>query len=141
MLSVIKKLIKRIKKRFIKEDTIESKIEKYIKKDIEELKKSDVFEMLKLNIKNNSKDLFQLSNFKDYSIKLWEISEQASRPLLVMIMGEFKTGKSTFINAILEEEILKSDVTPATAVVSMISYGEERNVIAHFRDGNTKQYS
>lgn len=46
--------------------------------------------MLKLNIKNNSKDLFQLSNFKDYSIKLWEISEQASRPLLVMIMGEFK---------------------------------------------------
>ena len=141
MLSVIKKLIKRIKKRFIKEDTIESKIEKYIKKDIEELKKSDVFEMLKLNIKNNSKDLFQLSNFKDYSIKLWEISEQASRPLLVMIMGEFKTGKSTFINAILEEEILKPDVTPATAVVSMISYGEERNVIAHFRDGNTKQYS
>lgn len=149
MISIIKtliiKLITNIKKIFIKEDIkeniLESKIQKYIKKDIESLKNDDVFESLQLNIKNNSKDLFQLSNFRDYSIKLWEISEQASRPLLVMIMGEFKTGKSTFINAILEEEVLKSDVTPATAVVSMISYGEERRVLAHFRDGDTKEYS
>lgn len=149
MISILKtliiKLITNIKKIFIKEDIkeniLESKIEKYIKKDIESLKNDDVFESLQLNIKNNSKDLFQLSNFRDYSIKLWEISEQASRPLLVMIMGEFKTGKSTFINAILEEEVLKSDVTPATAVVSMISYGEERRVLAHFRDGDTKEYS
>lgn len=141
MLSGIKRLIKIIKKIFIKEANIESKIERYIKKDIEDEQKNDVFKILKLNIKNNSKDLFQLSNFKDYSIKLWEISEQVSRPLLVMIMGEFKTGKSTFINAILEEEILKSDVTPATAVVSMISYGEDRKVLAHFKDGNTREYS
>ena len=60
---------------------------------------------------------------------------------MLMIMGEFKTGKSTFINAILEEEILKSDVTPATAVVSMISYGEEKKVVAHFKDNTTKEYS
>lgn len=131
----------RIKKVFIKQETLESKIRKYVKEDIANLNNNNAFEMLKVNIKNNSKDLFELSYFKDYSTKLWEISEQASRPLLVMIMGEFKTGKSTFINAILEEEILKSDVTPATAVVSMISYGEERKVLAHFRDGNTKEYS
>lgn len=138
---IVEKLVNRIKKVFIKQETLESKIRKYVKEDIVNLNNNNAFEMLKVNIKNNSKDLFELSYFKDYSTKLWEISEQASRPLLVMIMGEFKTGKSTFINAILEEEILKSDVTPATAVVSMISYGEERKVLAHFRDGNTKEYS
>lgn len=138
---LVEKLVNRIKKVFIKQETLESKIRKYVKEDIVNLNNNNAFEMLKVNIKNNSKDLFELSYFKDYSTKLWEISEQASRPLLVMIMGEFKTGKSTFINAILEEEILKSDVTPATAVVSMISYGEERKVLAHFRDGNTKEYS
>lgn len=141
MIELIKKLIEWIRNILKKEDTIEDKIKKFIKGNGENFTNKDSFEILKLNIKNSSKELFQLSSFKDYSIRLWQISEQASRPLLVMIMGEFKTGKSTFINAILEEEILKSDVTPATAVISMISYGEERKVLAHFKDDSTKEYS
>ncbi|EKQ57241.1 MULTISPECIES: dynamin family protein [unclassified Clostridium] len=68
------------------------------------------------------------------------LSKDSKSPLLVVIIGEFKTGKSTFINAILREELLKSDVTPATAVVTMIKYSLNRVLIAYLKDGSTKQF-
>ena len=91
-------------------------------------------------LKSRAKEMYLLHKYKGEAIKLWNISEQSKRALLVLIMGEFKTGKSTFINTILEEEILKSDVTPATAVVSMISYGEKRYIKAHLVDGSTMDF-
>ena len=130
---------KTIKDKFIKEDALELPVEKYEK--IVNINTKDIFEMINVNIRNNSKDLYELPDFNAQALNLWELSEQTTRPLLVTVMGEFKTGKSTFINAILEEEILNSDVTPATAVVSMVSYGEERRIKAHFRDGRTKDFS
>lgn len=143
MIRAIKKLACLVKGIFLKKkvDNIESRIKKYKKETYSDQSDIDFLEFINTSMKNNSKDLFELYNFKEHSIKLWEISEQTSRPPLVMIMGEFKTGKSTFINAILEDEILKSDVTPATAVVSMLSYGEERKVIAHLKDGSKQEYS
>ncbi|MGM3243157.1 dynamin family protein, partial [Bacillus cereus group sp. Bc237] len=43
-----------------------------------------------------------------------------------MITGEFNAGKSTFINALLGEKVLTSDVTPETAMVTKLVYGEQR---------------
>lgn len=99
------------------------------------------FEYLQITMKSAAKGLSALTNFKQYGNQLYEILERANEPLLVMIMGEFKTGKSTFINALLEEEIVTSDVTPATAVVTVIRYGPDRKAIAHFHDGRSQEYS
>lgn len=38
----------------------------------------------------------------------------------IVVVGEFSTGKSTFINALLQREILPSKVTPTTATVNFI---------------------
>lgn len=113
----------------------------YVEPDNKNIIDSNPVDKIKFDIKNYSKRLYELENFRSYSKELWEISNESSKPLMLMIMGEFKTGKSTFINAILEDEILKSDVTPATAVVSMISYGSKKKATAYFRTGESKEYS
>lgn len=43
---------------------------------------------------------------------------------LVVVVGEFNAGKSSFINALLNTEALAEGVTPTTAQINLIRYGE-----------------
>jgi len=52
----------------------------------------------------------------------------------VMVLGEFKRGKSTLINAMLGEEVLPAFATPCTAVINEIKWGDVRKAVLHFRD-------
>ena len=74
------------------------------------------------------------------SKKLEILSADLSDNLMIMVSGEFNAGKSTFINALLGEKVLTTDITPATAIITKLTYGEERKVIAHFIDGTIKSY-
>ena len=58
----------------------------------------------------------------------------------IMISGEFNAGKSTFINALLGEKVLTTDVTPATAIITKLTYGDERKVLAHYMDNSIIEY-
>ena len=51
-----------------------------------------------------------------------------------LICGEFKRGKSSFINAFLGEDICPTDAGIATSVVSIIKYGDTRTVSRVFGD-------
>jgi GTPase Era involved in 16S rRNA processing len=134
------KIIQKLKRIFIKKtNSSEEIIKKYQKVKIDAGWSSG--DKLNYSLKNYAKDFLETVDFSQFSLKLWELSESNERSLLVMIMGEFKTGKSTFINAILGKEVLKSDVTPATAVVTMISYSEKEKLVAHFQNGESKEYS
>lgn len=42
----------------------------------------------------------------------------------VAVVGEFKRGKTSFINALLRKQILPADVVPATATINRITYGD-----------------
>lgn len=97
-------------------------------------------ERLKLAMKKASSALYKQNLLQEQAVKLWQMVQDAEQPLLVVVMGEFKTGKSTFINTLLGDSILKTDATPATAVVSMLKYGEERAVTLHYRDGRQEEY-
>src|SRR5690606_28193162 len=44
-------------------------------------------------------------------------ADDLDQPLLVTIMGEFSSGKSTFINALIGEEVAATGVTPTTATI------------------------
>ena len=48
----------------------------------------------------------------------------------IMVLGEFKRGKSTFINALLGEEILPAYAVPCTAIINEI---KSADVIGVFR--------
>lgn len=51
----------------------------------------------------------------------------------VMILGEFKRGKSTFINALLQSEVLPADIAPCTAVINEVKWGDSPRAFLHFR--------
>jgi len=52
----------------------------------------------------------------------------------VLVLGEFKRGKSTFINALLGQEVLPAFSIPCTAVINEIKWGEGRSAVLHFAD-------
>lgn len=54
----------------------------------------------------------------------------------VGIMGEFKRGKSTVINALLGKKIAPADVKPASATLNRIIYGTEPNATILYKDGH-----
>lgn len=56
---------------------------------------------------------------------------------LLMVVGEAKSGKSTFINAYLGEEILPMDVKQCTSAIVEIRYGEKFTLTATYADGTT----
>ncbi len=53
----------------------------------------------------------------------------------VVVLGEFKRGKSTFVNAILGEPLLPMDVLPETAVISAIMYDDKPCLSVVHSDG------
>lgn len=53
----------------------------------------------------------------------------------VAVMGEFRRGKSSLINALLGLNVLPSDVTPTTATINRITFGTEPKATIHFMDG------
>lgn len=60
------------------------------------------------------------------------IDKIESRQINLLVCGEFKRGKSSFINAFLNENICPENIGIATSAISIISYGETPKVIRHF---------
>ena len=114
------------------------KIEQYV--EPADINKRPPIARLIHTIRKKAMEINKCSIFVDEAVKLWRISEEGDRPLLVLVMGEFKTGKSTFINALLGAEVLKTDAAPATAVVSILRYGEKPQVQLCHGDGNITSY-
>lgn len=63
------------------------------------------------------------------------IDKRSSEPFTLVILGDFKRGKSTIINALLGKEIAPSNVSPETYTINEISYGEKRSVEAVLQNG------
>ena len=53
----------------------------------------------------------------------------------LVILGAFKRGKSTLINALLGEPILPMAIVPLTSVVTVLGYGEHLNIEVLFQNG------
>jgi small GTP-binding protein len=55
--------------------------------------------------------------------------QQLDELFLVVVVGEFNAGKSAFINALLGAQVLPEGVTPTTAQVNLIHYGDEPSLV------------
>ena len=58
-----------------------------------------------------------------------------SGPLTVAIVGQFSSGKSTFLNALLGSEILPSGLTPVTSKPTFIRYGAAPGLSVLYENG------
>lgn len=89
-----------------------------------------------LSIRENRKALLNIISLiiKDTAIKdyidrrrLEELSRQVeSERFTVVVSGGFSTGKSTFINALLKDDILPSSDGPTTAAITRITHGRSK---------------
>ena len=52
-----------------------------------------------------------------------------------VVVGEFSTGKSSFLNALIEQDILPTGVTPTTATINIVKYGEQDRITINKLDG------
>lgn len=53
----------------------------------------------------------------------------------LVVLGQFKRGKTTLINALLGAEILPTAVVPLTSIATVLKYGGLLNVRVYFNDG------
>lgn len=57
----------------------------------------------------------------------------------VGIMGEFKRGKSTVINSLLEQEIMPADILPTSATMNRVTYDMQPRAELKMRDGSVQR--
>ena len=90
-----------------------------------------------------------IEEFKDLAVekgkgKLAESLAEVSQKIeenrfYLVVLGEFKRGKTTFINALLGEPLLPTAVVPLTSIVTMIKYGPKERVEVIFEDGRVEE--
>ena len=62
-----------------------------------------------------------------------------TRRFRVAVVGEFRKGKTSFINALLGREILPVDALPTTATINRITFGAVPRASLHYRDGQVQE--
>lgn len=56
----------------------------------------------------------------------------------LVILGQFKRGKTTLINSLIGEEILPSSIVPLTSIVTILKFGREISCKVFMEDGSEK---
>ncbi len=77
-----------------------------------------------------------LSGVQDALSGVIAARERLARPLTIAIMGEFSSGKSTFINALLGEAVAPMGVLPTTSTINLFRRGPSGGARVHYRDGS-----
>ena len=57
----------------------------------------------------------------------------------LVVLGQFKRGKSTFINALLGQKILPAAIVPLTSVVTILRYGQKLKVEVQYLSGRIEE--
>lgn len=60
---------------------------------------------------------------------------------LVTVVGEFNAGKSTFVNALLGEELLPTGITPTTATIDIVTHAEQARRSPSLRDDGLREWA
>ena len=71
--------------------------------------------------------------------KLTELQQDIKNDFfVVVVLGEFKRGKSTFINALIGNDLLPTDVLPETATINALIYNEKPELEIIMQDGSVE---
>ena len=93
----------------------------------------NIFEEYKKIMNNLNEEIPRGIEFKAKNIK--------NDKFILMVAGEAKSGKSTFINAYLGKPILPMDVKQCTSAIIEIEYGDRYKLIAMYAGGKTREFN
>lgn len=57
----------------------------------------------------------------------------------LVVLGQFKRGKTTLINSLLGAEILPTAIVPLTSIATILKYGQTLNIKVYFNDGRVTE--
>jgi GTP-binding protein EngB required for normal cell division len=77
----------------------------------------------------------------DMKAELERVRKSLDYPFSVAVIGHFKYGKSTLVNALLRKEISPIDILPETYAITDIRYGSKEEVLAYLADSTVKNFS
>ena len=64
-----------------------------------------------------------------------QIREKMDDRFLLVVVGDFKRGKSMLVNAILGKKVATTNVKPETVTINRVSWGEEEKLEAVLENG------
>ena len=64
-----------------------------------------------------------------------KLLRRSNYPMEVAIVGQFSSGKSTFLNALLSKDVLPTGITPVTSKVNFINYADEYKLKVTYKNG------
>ncbi len=69
-----------------------------------------------------------------------ELAEQVPRgELNLLVVGQFKRGKSSLVNALLGADVMPTGALPLTGVATVVRYGDEPRIEVLFRHGTNRR--
>ena len=102
-------------------------------------KSVEILQKAKILVDDGNKD----SLYQSLANQLVDLQKRFSeQKLIILVAGEMKAGKSTFINSLLGIDILATAHEVCTNVPTKIVYGEEEKILVHFErsaSGNQKR--
>lgn len=87
-------------------------------------------------------DFFNGEGRQELSLQTLELKRKLlENELQIVVVGSFKRGKSTLINALVGESVLPMGVVPLTSVVTLVRCGKFRFARVEFLDGRREEIS
>ncbi|NMB56574.1 hypothetical protein GYA19_01385 [Candidatus Beckwithbacteria bacterium] len=84
-----------------------------------------IIENLKI-VANSSQNTLITEEVKKLEVKI------AKKEFLLIILGQYKRGKSTLINALLAQKLLPTSIIPLTSIITIIAYGDKPKCVVEF---------
>lgn len=119
----LRAIVKEYKEQFLQEEVFENSISGEIKR-IQKALLNENF-LPSVGLKTLFKKLLRRSKY----------------PMEIAIVGQFSSGKSTFLNALLSKDVLPTGITPVTSKVNFINYGEEYKLKVNYNNGANEYHS
>jgi ribosome biogenesis GTPase A len=77
--------------------------------------------------------------FEENERKVRDLAEGIKDNFIIVVLGEFSSGKSTFINALLQEDILATSILPETVAITVVGYGDVKKAAIIYK--NRRKYA
>ena len=94
-----------------------------------------------LSVEERLESILQSASFLLSSVKLEEkkrkvgdLAEGIKEDFIIVVLGEFSSGKSTFINALAQQDILATSILPETVAITVVRYGDAKKVEIVYKD-------
>ncbi len=105
----------------------------------------DMFDLYSKNKKEISDNLLKLRKIVS-SQHLQDACELLQDKLAeeifsLVVVGQFKRGKTTFINALLAKDLLPTAIVPLTSIITILRYGPKLKIITFFQNKTQQEIS